>query len=289
MIEIQRLGNCRFSVESDVKFRVLKRIMSAVRSITGCTDPEVWSGKIMAVAQHLNSPYVSHKWITYLYAWKPLPEGVLFAQSSKYALLIGPSSPDDVLPPFPKVELVTKWEGGRVPFPLVEPILRLAEQMGLRSDKIVTENPLVYTWVLSPVVAGWHYDHAIYVRAKDAFTNEVAEVEGEEVSRQGSLIFVRAPEGLEDLSIWTVADGKDLKAQDLEWFFNHYAMRPGAYLHVDEVLVSHRTCQPVKVRYNGASYACVGLTGPAIVWALDHEPVSIPEGEFFALHPLLQD
>jgi hypothetical protein len=288
MIEIQRLGECRFHVESNVEFRVLKRIMSAVRSILDCSNPEVWAGKIMASAQRLNSPYVSRKWVTYSYAWKPLPEGVLFAQSYNYALLIGPSSPDDVLPPFPKAELVSKWEGGRIPFPVVEPILRLARELGLRPEGIVAENSLIHTWVLSPLVAGWHYGAPIFVKAKDGFTNEVAEIKGEEVLRQGSLIFVRV---LEDLSIsfWTVAQGKDLKAQDLEWFFNHYAMRPGAYLHVDEVLVTQRTCRPVAVRYNGASYACVAITGPAIVWARDHEPVSLPDGDYFALHPLVDD
>ena len=288
MIEVQRLGSCRFNVESDVEFRVLKRITSAVRSITDCTDPEVWAGKIMAVAQRFNSPYVSRKWITYLYAWKPLPEGALFAQSYKYALLIGPSLPDEILAPFPKGELVTKWEGGRVPFHLVEPVLRLAREMGISSDKIVAGNSLVYAWVLSPVVAGWHYGAPIYVKARDGFTNEVAEIGEDEILRQGSLIFVRASENF-SVGFWAVADGENIKAQDLEWFYNHYAIRPGAYLHVDETLITHRTCQPVKVRYNGGSYACVAITGPAIIWARDHEPVSLPEGEYFALHPLVDD
>jgi hypothetical protein len=288
MVEVVRLGSARFSLESQLKLRVLRRITRAVQSITACSDPEVWVGKVLASGEGFNSPYADHKWISYSYAWKHLPEGVMFAQSYRYALLIGPSSsPEEVLPSFPMEGLVMKWEGGKVPVEIVEPILRLARSMGLH-PKIVSENSLIHVWVLSPVLAGWHYRVPVYERADEE--NKVARVEGEEAYRQGSLILVPSPEGDPFIPSWGVPYGKELRTQDLEWFFNHYALRPESYLGVEETLAPLRVARPVGVLYKGALFACVMLEGPATLWALDHEPLVVPEGTFYALHPFgIQD
>ncbi len=292
---LEEMGICSDIDAETLEFRVLRRIEPAVRSIMDCTDPEVWCREIVAQGKRFASPYISRKRIKYMFSWKPLPPGVLFAQSFRYTLLAGEvTDPETAVQAFPKTGLVTQWEGGRVPFYMVKPVYRLAREMGLRPWAPWDEDSLIYTWVLSPVLWGWHYGAPIFVAAADENKNEPARVLGEPILTQGSMLFVPATEenrpfGPFFIEPWAVARGNDLREGDLSWFYNHYAIAPGSTLHPDTVLVTQRSVHPIGVRYNEVQYACVAITGPAIIWARDHEPVSLPEGEYFALHPLVDD
>jgi hypothetical protein len=277
-----------YAEESEVEFRVLRRIMAAVESVTNSTEPEVWCGHLIARGSGMASPYVSHKSITYMFSMRPLPEYSLFAQTWRHAILIGPDIPE--LPAFPKRGLVTQWEGGKVPFSVVEPIFHLAREIGLRPWK--PEGSLVYVWVLTPVLWGWHYAAPIYVAAKSDDENEPVEIKGEPIATQGSMIFMPATYQLSGplpLEPWVVAKGEGLRESELCWFYNHYAVCPGSTLHPDAVLVTEKSADPVGVLYNGVRYACALIQGPAIIWARDHEPTTLPEGVFYALHPLADD
>jgi hypothetical protein len=260
-----------------------------------CTDPEVWVGRIVAKGDRFASPYVSRKTVEYRISFRQLTSLAIFAQSYRHALLLGEiTNPEDILEPFPKTGKVTEWEGGKVPFTLVEPIYRLAREMGLRPWAPWDENSLVYAWTLSPVLWGWHYAAPIYVVAAADNKNEPAEIKGEPAFRQGSMLFIPAtdenrPFGPFFVEPWHVADGDNLRESDISWFYNHYAIRPDATLAPDVILVKQKSVDPIGVLHNGVRYACVPIRGPAIIWAQDHEPITLPEGEFFALHPLVVD
>jgi hypothetical protein len=272
----------------EVEVRVLKRIAAAVRSVLDCTDPEIWYGEIIAKGSRMASPYVSRKTITYMYATDPLPEYSLFAQSWKHAILIGPSVPP--IPAFPKRGLVTQWEGGKVPFSVVEPVFRLALEMGLRPWK---PESLVYAWVLTPVLWGWHYGAPVFPAAT-ADQNEPLAISGEPDVTQGSMIFVPITDENRVkheffLQEWRRAHGTNVRESDFWWFYNHFAMTPESTIAPDASFVTKNFVNPVGVRYCGQRYACLAISGPVVIWAHDHEPVSLPAKEFYALHPLLDD
>jgi len=288
---LKEMGICSDIDAETLELRVLRRIESAVRSIMDCTDPEVWCREIVVKGERFASPYISRKRIKYMFSWKPLPPGVLFAQSFRYTLLAGEVADPDVVQPFPKNGLVTRWEGGRVPFPVIEPVYRLARVMGLRPKAPWNEDSLVYAWVLSPVLWGWHYAAPVFPVA-DGGKNEPVSISGDPALAQGSMLFVPAPQenwpfGSFFVEPWAVARGDGLGDGDLAWFYNHYAVDPNSTLHPDTILVAQKFVNPVGVLYDGREYACVPIRGPAIIWSRDHEPVRLPEGEFFALHPLV--
>jgi hypothetical protein len=294
MSEIFEVGNVKAHSEGYIQIRVLKRIMEAVRSIVESTAPDVWCGRVLAMGDRLNSPFISRRGVVYGFSWKELDPLALFAQNKRYALLLGEvSNPDTVLQPFPKGGLVMKWEGGKVPFRIVEPVYQLAEKLGLHPWEPGSKNTFIYAWVLSPVLWGWHYRAPVFPLA-NGDKNEPALITGEPAFTQGSLLFIPTTEEncLFDPSFigsWDVARGANIKGGDLRWFYNHYAVSPDSVLHPDTVLIAQEVIRPVGIVYNKVRYACAFIRGPAIVWAIDHEPVTLPEGEFYALHPLVQD
>jgi hypothetical protein len=263
-----------------MQLRVVKRIESAVQSVSTCADPTVQVGSVVARAGGLCSPYISRRTVEYAAAEKPLPIGeVVYAASSRYTLLIGAPRPQEVVPPTPAGgAIVTYWEGGVVPTSLVQPVIELAWKLRLAPH--YPYGKTTHTWVLSPVLAGWHYGRPVFWASTGE--NTPVELDGEPTYRQGSLLVGWSTGDVPFSDTWANREGCPTA-----WFFNHATAYEGRERAMatpaEEAMVS-----PVAVLYNGAPHAAVRLYGPALLVARDHEDLNVPEGNFLAIHPIPQ-
>ena len=259
-----------------LRLRVVCQIESAVQSITTCTAPTVQVGGVTAWADRMCSPYVSRRTVEYAEADFQLPSGAVYAASPSYALLLGVAGePEKVVPPFPVGGLVTVWEGGLVPAALVQPVLGLARELGLRPQDPRRE--LIHVWVLSPVLAGWHYGRPVFWAAGEG--NAPAALEGEPAHQQGALLVGWCGGDVPQAQVWPCWAG-----QPSAWFFNHATAYEGRERAMNTV-PAESMAHPVAVMYQCVPHAAVRLYGPALIVARDHEDLTVPEGDFLGLHP----
>jgi hypothetical protein len=73
------------------------------------------------------------------------------------------------------------------------------------------------------------------------------------------------------------------------WFYNHIPTRPDSEVDTNNLFETENLANPVGVLFEGRRYACLAVSGPVVIWACDHEAVSLPAKEYYALHPLLDD
>ncbi len=268
-----------------IQLYLLNQINAAVRSLVDCTSPEIHYDGVYARGSGLASPYVSHRRVDYGYS--SVKDDVLIARSSRYGLLVSDCSLKilgerynmaylwgECVPP--ECPLVSRWMGGQVPRSLVEPLLALVQKVGLGA--LFEDERLLHVYVVTPVVAGWHYRQPVYEwaepdEAKPAIN--IYKVEGEPVHRQGSLLVVReqAPWGSPELLCH-------------RWFYNHTTVDDLAEpWKVEPSERAEMAAVAMAVGYKGLTMAATRLRGPCYVMAVDHVPIALDEGEYILLHP----
>ena len=259
-------------MSTSIKKDVLLRISSAVESICTTSSPTIQVGEVVAQGSKFCSPYVSRHEVSFSVAENPLPSGAIRASSWKHELAIGMAKPT----PVPHGHYVGEWVGGPVPTFLVEPVYQLARELGLPVS--VTQAPLTQAWVLRPALAGWHYGRPVFLLAGEG--NAPAALEGEPAYQQGALLvgwngddFLVAPK-------WYAWAGRPIV-----WFFNHAVAHGVGRDAVLQSVPAEGTAVAVAVLYHGTPHVAVRVSGPVQIVARDHEDLTIPEGEWVALHP----
>jgi len=268
-----------------------------VQSIADCTNPTFQVGKTRIEFDGLNSPYISRRSVYFSEATTALPDRVIYAQSSRYSLLVMGNevedSPDKVYPPFPQKGIVHTWAGGTVPVHVVKPILNLLSSQLYFPAPLNTT--LVRAYVLEPALAGWYYQDPVYLLASEGRI-EPLRLPGkpeylcglpgtsEEDNycppyRQGNLLIGWADiEKPENIPVW----------QEGMWFLNHIIRPHGE--HPDKTLMREKIldCQ-YAVLFNGEPHLAVRISNEREVEILsrDHDPILIPPagGGWIAIHP----
>jgi len=279
-----------------MQLRIYKKIIAAVQSISDCTNPTVQVGKTCIEFDGLNSPYMSRRSVYFSEATTTLPEGVIYAQSSRYTLLVmgnAEDSSDEAYPPFPYKGIVHEWAGGTVPGQVIEPILNLlSSQLYLPTPASLDTN-FVRAYVLEPVVTGWCYEKPVYLLANEK--NEPLKLPGKPKylcglpgtsenyyppHEQGSLLVGWADiEKPENIPVW----------QEGMWFLNHIIRPHGE--HPDKTMkrTEHIDCV-VAVHFGGEPYLAVRIPSSnkeIEILARDHNPIFIPPAQdgWIAIHP----
>jgi len=251
-----------------MKLMYLRRIESAVKSITSCTAPRIQVGDVVVTGNHLCSPYVSHHTVEY-----DASENIgraIYASSYRHAIMIGVDNPGDVVPPYPINGMVSEWVGGLAPVSLIAPIIELSQRLGL--DPVEREG-LVNVWVLSQVLAGWHYMQPVaYLAHGD---NTPIEIVGVQEHRQGKLLVGwKNSTNLFRFPSW-LAIGK-------RRFFGHVLLEPE---QEDVSCTDDNAVYPVAVMYNGAPHCAMRLSGNHNIVSARHGVMKIiGDDEWLAIH-----
>jgi len=225
----------------------------ALRSLTMCTAPSVQRGAVVADANCLCSPYGGRHTVTYRVVQSYSP--TLAAWNAHYNLWVGGDEPPE---PKPLDNLVHDWGEFEIPRFVLQPLLNLAERLGLGHVELPD---LVFIRLEMPRLAGFHYGNPVFFAA--ASDNTPLEVTGEPVYQQGHLMIFRYDDDL-PLPLWFAN----------EWFFNHAR---------DERTSSSMYATPGAVLRDSVPHAAVRVA-PGRVFSPDHDDLEIPEGQWLALH-----
>jgi hypothetical protein len=141
----------------------------AIRSLTTCTAPSVQVGRIVADADRLNSPFRGRHEVTYRVLQNGPAEPLIAAWNGRYHLWIGEARPPQ--PPEPLKGLVHDWVLLEVPRLLLQPLLDLAERLGLGR---VDLPEIFYVSLAMPRLAGFQEGKPVF-QAADA--EDVADAE----------------------------------------------------------------------------------------------------------------
>lgn len=259
----------------------LNYLKSAIESITTCTSPAVQVEEIVAYGRRLNSPYASRHEV--IYTIEKRIEGVLSAWNGKYHVHVDGTPPS----PYPLRGYVREWKEIEVPTAMLQPLIRLATELGLNPK--VPNTPLVTVYILRKVVAAWNYSKPIFWLSSSDINKTLANKPLEItippqkiVYRQGSLIFVRKNDVLE-----IIPDLEEYPVKmwwDSEWLFNHLL-----YSNTErtEYYDEERVATPVAVLHSGEPHAITWVTAPCKIIARDHPPITIKDDAMFlAIHPI---
>ncbi len=276
-----------------MKMHVLKYINGAVQSLSACSDPEIHHDSTVVYGEKMNSPYVSHRAVSY--DSSPVSEGVLVARSRRYGLLISPTPLKKLAEKYGAESMreawkccvpssfwhVCRWEGGMVPRSLLEPVLGRASEMGLRLGEAFN-NPIMRAYAVMPVLSGWHYRRPVYELAQPYTAPPVSrfyEIHGEQRAVQGHLIVLA---GMDDLPSSMPAIGPG------QWLFNHLVASSSTSTDVEDE--KREPAQPVAVIYNGRAVAAVRAYPPVRLQSPDHEEVIVDgAARYVLLHPFPED
>jgi hypothetical protein len=242
----------------------VRRLQAAVQSISTCTAPTVQVGNVRAVADRLNSPYISRHLVEYqVVGEEEATRGAaLVAWSPRYFIQVGGEPPT----PYPLQGYVSEVREVEVPTSFLDPLLELCWDLGLHPE-VPQEEALVKVYFFTRALAGFHFGQPVYWLA-DGEKNSPLRLEGEPLLQQGSLAL------LEDIPVpyWCYWEPGGR-------FFNHILL-------VDQGSEDDELpAQPAAVVYRGQRAAVVRVYGPGKIISPDHEPVELPAGGLIALHP----
>ena len=262
-----------------MKMIYLNHLKNAVESLTTCTSPSVQVGEIVAMGYRLNSPYASRREVIYKVEKKV--DGVLSAWNDKYHVHVEGTPPS----PYPLQGYVREWKELEVPTAIIQPLIRLATELGL-SPK-VPNTPLVTVYILNQIVASWNYSKPIFWLggSNDAInkTLYLPEIPQEKIRyKQNELILIEKDDVLDILP--DIEEYPIKSWGDSEWFFSHLL-----YSSVErtEYYVEEKVATPVAIYIHDKPHALIWGYSPCKIVSDTYEPLVIRESStFLAIHPI---